>query len=922
MRRLLPIGVIFFLAACPAPAVDAGFTLLTHDIALPSGAAKKPIWFATRFSDGRLGVSFEGGIAIGYPGGKWQQWATPNGSAARILVEGHHQIWAGGAGFLARLEPHELKVIDDDVDREVSVAVTPDGWLVGCKEGLRFFSVEGHRLALPDSTQALRHVRVLTVDGQIWVTAADTWPHFWDAKRGSLGARIKDLPDGPLYAYDQHSFMTFKGIIDGVPPKSLPESLNRQLITEGVVGLVRTEHRLMVGTYRGGIHEVSPETGTIVQTWKSETDVYSVNRSPAGLLIGTSRELKAAINPSRTVYRDLNGQRVLGMKWTTDQQLQLFQFDQTVSLSDVGDITIAPGWTASGEVAIKGTTLIFRGHEADLRTKLVDGLASLPDVAMAIHFGGATLLSASGEIVRIKTASEPTGVAVDRQHFYVSTEENGVMAFDANGKLLRQFGSGRARAIQLRANEVVLTFWDGSIIDPTGRRLGQVPSGHPADVTLFGNDLAVLVTRSDQDPVVGLLSDGRWAPLALPGLAKIDASHLVASPDYLFVAGQGGLIRTNLPLPRAMPPAPTITWSALLMDETVQLGAEDIDHVGVTIIPERLPPASSTHLRFRLANRDWQEVTAGLPLDINVPWGRSSVEIEAEQNGLRTLRTFTIIRPYPWWLRVWAWPLHIGTFIALILIGVRFRTNQLQRRNEQLEQRVTERTEALRKANAVKEEFLAGISHEIRNPLNGVVGICAMLADRNVGPREQMLVRTLGGCADQLRSMLDDILDFSRIERGQLTLTNVDFELRSLVEESARVMDPEMTRCTVFLPDEPVWLHGDSGKFRQLICNLVSNALKYGAPAEAGIEAHIERTDAGRARLRLAVRNTGPTIPADELPRLFESFQRGRGPAVDRQPGSGLGLAVCRRLVQAMGGRIFAASNDGLTEFVVEVVLT
>src|SRR5690606_8420253 len=107
----------------------------------------------------------------------------------------------------------------------------------------------------------------------------------------------------------------------------------------------------------------------------------------------------------------------------------------------------------------------------------------------------------------------------------------------------------------------------------------------------------------------------------------------------------------------------------------------------------------------------------------------------------------------------------------------------------------------------------------------------------------------LGGCADQLRSMLDDILDFSRIERGDVSVTNQDFELSSLIEESAMIMDPEKSACTLILPDEAVWLHGDSGKLRQIVCNLISNALKYGVPREAGVEARIENASNGRSRI-------------------------------------------------------------------------
>ena len=167
--------------------------------------------------------------------------------------------------------------------------------------------------------------------------------------------------------------------------------------------------------------------------------------------------------------------------------------------------------------------------------------------------------------------------------------------------------------------------------------------------------------------------------------------------------------------------------------------------------------------------------------------------------------------------------------------------------------------------------------------------------------------------------MLDDILDFSRMEHGNIPLHSGVFELRGLVEESARVMAPPLEACSLLLPEEPRWFVGDSGRIRQIVCNLVSNALKYGRPREAGVELRIEPEGLNRSRIRIAVRNTGPTIPPEELPRLFESFRRGS--TAGSTPGTGLGLAICRRLAEAMGGHLTAASADGNTEFALELVL-
>jgi signal transduction histidine kinase/DNA-binding NarL/FixJ family response regulator len=351
----------------------------------------------------------------------------------------------------------------------------------------------------------------------------------------------------------------------------------------------------------------------------------------------------------------------------------------------------------------------------------------------------------------------------------------------------------------------------------------------------------------------------------------------------------------------------------------VQLGDAGVEQASFAMAPGDLPPAAVTSFRVRVGGGDWQELPPGEVRNLTFGAGRTPVALEAERNGLVAAADFTVFRPWPWWLRAWAWPLHLLALGGVVVGLVRWRTRRLDRRNRELEARVAARTAELRQANAVKEEFLASISHEIRNPLNGVVGICEILAERQVGPREHVLVRTLGGCADQLRSMLDDILEFSHLERATPTLANTDFELVALVEDCARVMDPDLTACALLLPEQPHWLHGDSGKIRQVVCNLISNALKYGVPREVGVELVATPAEAGGVRVRIAVRNTGATIPSDEIPLLFESFRRGS--QTGGVPGSGLGLAVCRRLSRAMGGHLTAASADGTTEFAFEFVL-
>ena len=655
--------------------------------------------------------------------------------------------------------------------------------------------------------------------------------------------------------------------------------------------------------------------------WKGDFgNVYSFGRDGPGFLIGTSSGVFALTDPYYSEFSPIQNEPVFELISDAESGVAVVTASGALLLADSTLINAELRWPKSGSGAHIGkTTLRFGNSEYELPTRFIYGLKSIDTTTAIVTDRDLRIFPrmAGGEALPLEGALN--GLAADGRHYLVSTTTRGVHVVSPQGRVIGRIGNGRAHVSEIRPGKVALLFWDGTILDSDANLLGRIAAGNPRDAALVDGRLAVLVTRMDRDPIIGIVEGNQWLPLDIPGLAKIGAEQIAANDEFLFAAGPRGVIRVRLPLRAAEPPTPSWTWSGKVEGTTVKLEESSDEFVELSPSLGELAPMASTRFQVRIGNGKSTDIQPGRPLQLPVSWGRTSVSTYAEKNGLVTENTFTVLRPWPWWARPWAWPLHLGACAGLVVGLARLKMHRLERRNRELERHVALRTSELRKANAAKEEFLAGISHEIRNPLNGVVGICAMLADREVGPREKMLVRTLGGCADQLRSMLDDILDFSRIERGEILVSNQDFELSSLIEESAMVMDPESKACTLILPDEPVWLHGDSGKLRQIACNLVSNALKYGVPREAGIEVRVENAGGGRSRVRIAIRNSGPTIPSDEIPRLFESFQRGSRTA--GMPGSGLGLAVCRRLIQAMGGRITAASVDGVTEFAIEVLL-
>jgi signal transduction histidine kinase/DNA-binding response OmpR family regulator len=335
-------------------------------------------------------------------------------------------------------------------------------------------------------------------------------------------------------------------------------------------------------------------------------------------------------------------------------------------------------------------------------------------------------------------------------------------------------------------------------------------------------------------------------------------------------------------------------------------------------------PLAVRKIRWRiLPSGDWQQGNAfGLEAQ-RLPLGSGAIAVNLQSQGQVKTDVISYIRQFPWYLRTWSFLLYAAGLFFLGIFSGRIRTRGLAHRARQLELLVGERTAALTRANAAKEEFLASMSHEIRNPLNGVLGICSMLDESPLAPREQLLTRTLRGCSEQLRSLLDDILDFSRIERGEILLVQEDFAVQPAIEAAARTVDVALERTEINQSSEPVWLSGDPLKLRQIVINLLTNALKYGIPPRAVITCEIDREDDSvDARiLTISVRNTGPTIPPEEIPLLFEAFHRGSAAKSSRSPGVGLGLTVSRRIARAMKGDLIARSNEGLTEFILRVPL-
>ncbi|WP_372015535.1 hybrid sensor histidine kinase/response regulator [Pseudoxanthomonas sp. 10H] len=472
-----------------------------------------------------------------------------------------------------------------------------------------------------------------------------------------------------------------------------------------------------------------------------------------------------------------------------------------------------------------------------------------------------------------------------------------------------------------------------------------IPATEATGLVIDGQRRAWLATRRglfrvDADRGDGVASVRRFGVREGLPSQEFTERALTLDPSGVLVAStdDGSLLLLDTAQSDPLHPSPAVVVDAvrarrgealveLPADGGFELQPDDHDLQVVVRLLSFDDPESNRY-RFRLDgfDQDWVGVQGrGERVFSQLPPGSYRLQVQAAagaEGEWSEVRTLAFRVPPPWWRSPWGGAVLGGlAIVALLSVGWLYR-RRLRRRNQwQLD---VHKRELAEQASLAKSRFLATLGHEVRTPMTGVLGMSELLLATPLDPRQRSYIESIRRAGEHLMRLVNDALDLARIEAGKLELDVQDFDLRALVAEVAALMAPGAEQRGLAFHvnvagDAPRWLRGDPVRVRQILLNLLGNAVKFTDRGEVALDVS-PAIDGGVA---FVVRDTGPGLNEEQRQRLFRRFEQADGARTTaRYGGSGLGLAICQELAVAMAGQISVDSTPGQgTAFTVRLPL-